>query len=271
VNRFDDWRVKVEPVRFGPWRGRLVRPEAGAELERLFGAREFPAPGFAGRAEVVASNIGRTYRLMLPGAGQPVWFAKDFTGPEAARTWRAVLTAREAGLPTPAPVALLWRRSWGLTRRSVVVTEAVPNARDQNLEYYFRNNFDLHPLPRPRVREKRVIIGLLGDLFRRVHAQDRIYFPDFHPHNLVLHQDGEGRPALALVDFDEVRFKVRPDDRMKNLASLERNADKINKRMRHPAITGRDRVRFLQAYLHTSDRETVRRLAERIRANRDLK
>jgi Ser/Thr protein kinase RdoA (MazF antagonist) len=136
-----------------------------------------------------------------------------------------------------------------MRHRSVYISAAIPRARDENLEYYFRHHFDLAPLPRERVKEKRALLEALAELFRLVHGQDRLYFPDLHPHNLVLAPDEEGRPRLYLVDFDEVRFRVRARDRMKNLASLGRNADKIAGRMARPGLTQLDRLRFLRSYL----------------------
>ncbi len=271
----------------GKWTGRIVADRADSDLLKLFAAADFPAPDFPGEVKVTASNIGGTYRVRMPDAqGEAVFYAKYFTAPSwldslktlvapspAARSWQAAWTTLAAGVPTPRPVALMELKSRGLVAKSVFINEAVPYACDENLEMYFRHNFDLAPLTSSQILEKRAIIKLIGQMFQKAHAQDQIYFPDFHPHNMVL-QKAPGEPIrLYLVDFDEVRFVVRRDDRMKNLSSLGRNADKIIKRMERPAITTGDRLRFIKAYLGPGqdDPEATERLKAEIVKNWNLK
>ena len=83
----------------------------------------------------------------------------------------------------------------------------------------------------------------------------------------------DGIIRLFMVDFDEVRFDVRRKDRMKNLSSLGRNADKINKRMTNPLITTGDRIRFIKAYLgpERATRENTQALWKDILKNWNLK
>jgi hypothetical protein len=282
-----DDHLHIESVSVGRWRGKMVREYLDSGLFELFRADEFPAPGFLGKVEAMASNIGVTWRIQMPGSGERTnesFIAKSFPAPSikervknllkptgAARSWQATQICMKAGIPVPPPVALMEQSSMGVIGPSVFINLAIPDTLDQNLEYYFRNNYDLDPLPQELVREKHEIVRLIADMFRKAHDQDKIYFPDFHPHNMIVQKSGQG-VRLYLVDFDEVRFKVRQNDRIKNLASLGRNADKINKRMSAPAITTGDRLRFIRDYLGKDvGAEEAEKLRKEIVSNWNLK
>ena len=278
----DSEKADLRPVAVGRWRGLMLDAFRQAGLLDLFAGPAFPAPGFAGSVARFHGNIGATYRVDGPALPAPV-FVKYFvstwrslvpltlgrTG--AARCWRAAQILIEENLPTPRPVAVLTDTRLGLHRRSVFIAEAVPHSLDKNLELYFRHNFDRRPLPPELLSEKREIIERLAELYRRVHGQDRIYFPDFHPHNLVAARTG-GELSLYLVDFDEVNFHVRPDDRLRNLASLGRNSKKIQMKMRSGGIGIADRLRFLRHYLGPeAGRDQAHRLGREILANWGLR
>ena len=272
-------------VRQNGWQGFLCRGYAECGLLELFSDDDFPAAGFKGKVEQKASNIGATYLVETPANGRRFYvkyfctagvynaLKSLFTPTGGMRSWKAAWVLFEVGVPAPEPAALLEKRFMGTRTRSVFISKAIPHAQDDNLEMYFRNNFDSEKLTREQVREKREIIKLVADVFRKAHSQDKVYFPDFHPHNMVLQKDPAGQKAIYMTDFDEVRFEVRKNDRMKNLSSLGRNADKINKRMERPAITTGDRVRFIKHYLgpENDDRESIRKLWHEILDNWELK
>jgi hypothetical protein len=284
MNTADD---QILPVRTRSWQGFMVKDLAGSDLIKLFSGPEFPAPEFTGRVEEFHRNIGATYKIFLSREDeQPTFYAKSFfkTGiikgvksrfdlTDAARSWRASQLMVEHGIPTPRPVAFMEQKVLGLRTKSVFVSDAVPDCRDRNLQQYFVENFDLSPLPRELIMEKREIIVKIAEIFRKAHAQESLYFPDFHPHNMVLRKS-PGQPLhLFLVDFDEVKFKVIKDDRLKNLTSLGRNADKIRKKMKHHVITTGDALRFLKAYLGPKggSREEVHALWREILTNWTLR
>jgi hypothetical protein len=239
----------------GRWRGLMLPEYRDAGLPRLF-EDAFPAPGFS--AERIHGNIGATWRLSSPGLPTTL-FAKHFVHPPlvaltslfretgATRSWRAATIMAKEKITGPRPVAVMTRKTAGLTVESVFISEAIPNPLDRDLERYFRGRFDRPDLGPDQLREKREIIDRLADLFRAAHGQDRIYFPDFHPHNMVATRE-DGQLKLWLVDFDEVIFSVRPNDRLKNLASLGRNSIKVQKKMTGGRITTGDRLRFLLRY-----------------------
>lgn len=245
------------------WQGFVVSDGAGFGLVKLFAGPEFPAPGFPGRVEAFHRNIGTTYKIFLSEEdNQPSFYAKSFarTGAlktvkslfaptDAARSWRVAGLMRKHGISTPRPIAFMERKVLGMRMKSVFINQAVPDCQGRNLQQYFIERFDRRPLPRELVLEKRELIKKLAEIFRTAHAQADLYFPDFHPHNMALSKSPGRDLELFLVDFDEVNFKVRKDDRLKNLSSLGRNADKIRKKMKHNAITTGDALRFLRAYL----------------------
>lgn len=254
-------KQKHRRVSVGPWQGLIREGMEQSGILSLFESKRFPAPSFTGKTEPVATNIGRTFRITLPGQPERAFFAKSFVRARArgfeklsfpknaARSWKASLIMIEEGLPAPMPVCLMERRIMGMVVENVFINEAVPHTQGRNLEMYFRENFGQAPLTPAQLREKRLIIQMVAGVFRQAHAQDRIYFPDFHPHNMVYCKTPDGRAGIFLVDLDEVNFTVRKDDPIKNLTSLGRNADKINKKMKRNAITTGDRLRFLKAYL----------------------
>ncbi len=276
---------KVVPVKRGRWGGLVVSPYKGSGLLDLFD-HSFPSQSFPGQVTLVASNIASSYRIRLKGPrGHIDLFAKSFSADfksrlknlkkpmNADRSWKASWIMINTGLPTPRPVAIMKRRSMGLVKQSVFVSETIKGALDENLEIYFRNNFDLPGLTRELIREKREIIKAIGQIYRKAHSQNRVYLPDFHPHNMVIEKDSSGKPMLYLVDFDEVRFKVRKLDPIKNLSSLGRNADKIIKKMNHKSITTGDRLRFIKSYLGPGkdSPEKTSEMARLIIANWNLK
>jgi len=248
-----------EPFRPGKWSGLLDPAYLQSGIEGLFRDGAFPSSSFSGTVIEVASNVARTLRIELPD-GRAV-FAKHYfrrrwdrglwgiTLPAGAlRSWKAARIMAEEGIACPRPVCVMMRKRLGVIAESVFVTEEVKNLRGRNLEQYFRQNFSGRN-DRGRVAEKREIIAVIAAMYRSAHSQERIYFPDFHPHNMVYQVAPGGERRLYLVDFDEVRFGVRKDDRMKNLSSLCRNAEKVMKKMGVRAITVTDRLRFVKAYL----------------------
>lgn len=262
--------TSAEPVTAGRFSGLMSPDFIAAGLPRLFESDRFPGSGF--ETERVHGNIGATWRISSPALPCPL-FAKHFIHPPlvalrslfretgAERSWRAATTMAEEQISGPRPVAVMTRKVAGLTAESVFISAAIPEPLDRDLERWFRARFDRTNLGPELLAEKREAIDRLADLFRAAHAQSRLYFPDFHPHNMVVTREA-GRLRLWLVDFDEVNFRVRPGDVIKNLASLGRNSVKMQKKMTGGGrITTGDRLRFLRRYLGPdATRDSVHRL-----------
>ena len=267
-------------VRAGRFEGLMLLAYAQAGLPRLFEG-DFPAPGFT--AERIHGNIGATWRISSPDLPATV-FAKHFVHPPlvaaaslwreigAERSWRAATIMAEERIPGPRPVAVMTRQTAGLKVESVFVSEAIPGPLDRDLERWYRARFDRPDLGPELLHEKREVIERLADLFRAAHAQSRIYFPDFHPHNMVASRP-DGALRLWLVDFDEVLFRARPDDALRNLVSLGRNSVKAQNKMTGGGrITTSDRLRFLYRYAGPdATREQVHRLWREVRDNWELR
>jgi len=274
----------VVPVEVGRWKGEAVESHADSSVLSIFEGNKFPSPGFKGDVELVAHNIGSTYRVTLPGSPENVYYVKhffmhrrgkgklrDFIPDQGMRSWKASLAAMAEDIPCPTPVCELSKKTMGIVTASVFICEEIKGGLSENLEMHFRNCFDFPSLTPEQLHEKREIVSLLADLFKSVHDQDSIYFPDFHPHNMV-YRRGEAGGELFMVDFDEVRFGLRDDDKLKNLSSLGRNADKIIKKMEHRAITTGDRVRFMERYLgEGASSEDLHKLWKKILDNWNLK
>ena len=189
----------------------------------------------------------------------------------AARSWRAATIMAEEKIPGPRPVAVMTRQAAGLTVESVFISEAIRDPLDRDLERWFLARFDRPDLGPDLLREKREVIDRLADLFRAAHGQTRIYFPDFHPHNMVANRV-DGALRLWLTDFDEVLFRVRPGDIIRNLTSLGRNSVKVQKKMTAGRITTGDRLRFLRRYLEPgASRDQVQRLWREVSDNWELR
>ncbi len=286
--RKDDTEVNdASTLAIGNWRGRIIKEYADTELVKLFEADDFPASTFGGHIETIRTHLATLYKLSLNVNGQErVFYAKSFEKPaprdalksvfeptDAARSWKASRIMTGIGMATPGPVALFEQKVMGLRTKSVFINEAIPHTLDASLDKYFRGNFDMQPLPLELLREKRQLIRLLGEMYYKAHAQDGLYFPDFHPHNMLLRKSGSGKIEIFMVDFDEVRFKVRKKDRLKNLTSLGRNVSKLEKKMTHQVLTTGDRLRFIKAYLGPAKdtRENREALCKDIMQNWNMK
>ena len=82
----------------------------------------------------------------------------------------------------------------------------------------------------------------------------------------------DGALRLWLTDFDEVLFRVRPGDIIRNLTSLGRNSVKVQKKMTAGRITTGDRLRFLRRYLEPgASRDQVQRLWREVSDNWELR
>jgi len=201
----------------------------------------------------------RVYRLEARGLG---YYVKVHTGSgllrrlrarlglgPGRREWRALLTAREAGLPAPEPVAL------ALDASETLVTAEVAGGRrlDEVLfEHYFPPGPADPPYPGARPPElvavcrtrcqppedaldPRTLAHLLADLVARLGDAD-LYLPDLHPGNLVL-AGAPGHWRLVLVDLAEAAFPAPPEAMLQHLVQLDHFFE--------PIATAAERVRCL--------------------------
>ncbi len=268
----------------GKWSGKIISKYENSELLSLFSSDVFPSQDFPGQIENIHSNIGKTFKAKVSDGA--VLFGKRFeqrkfekainslfVPMEAARSWKASWLLLKNGISTPPPIAVMEQKRLGMNSKTVFIARAIPHTPSKSLITFCQETFDHSPLPMEKVREKRLLINMLAEFYKKVHQKNAVYFPDFHPHNFVLEKTPDGRHKLYIVDFDEVNFKIRKDDVMKNLSSLGRNTDKVMKKSKHQFITTGDRLRFIKAYLGDgkNDRASSQKLWKNIIKNYQLK
>jgi len=166
-----------------------------------------------------------------------------FTDSRNLRTYRKGYQLINRDLPTARPLAVMERRFAGLLLDSMVMTEAIPNAKD--FDALLR--VDL-PGQEPRV-QRRVKDELIEELARLVKNLQARGFAhrDFKASNLMVQWDpSEGQPPrLTLVDLDGLLLRRRLSlrDRLRPLMRLNVSMDEAR------LVTRTDRLRFLKAYL----------------------
>ncbi len=162
------------------------------------------------------------------------------------RTWRRGYALINRELATARPLAVLERRRFGLRTDSILITEALPNARDLDVVL----SADLSRLsPRAQRRAKDLLIDRLSDLVKRLDARGFVH-RDFKASNILVQWD-EGwstPPKLCLVDLDGLRLTrgtARPPTpaAIRAIARLEASLDGCL------TVTQSDRVRFLKLFL----------------------
>jgi len=188
---------------------------------------------------------GEAYGVTLGGVGAVVRHARrgGFLGPLLGdrylgipRFHRELAWSRrlaDAGIPTPAFLAGVWRRSGGV-HRADVATARIPGS-------------DLAALvfgdapPTGDAREG--ILRAVGRLVRRLHAAGFVH-PDLQLRNVLV----TGAPPEAwLLDVDSCRAAAGAGDRRRNLRRFYRSWEKWN-RLRGPRLTREDRAAFESGY-----------------------
>jgi tRNA A-37 threonylcarbamoyl transferase component Bud32 len=220
-----------------------------------------------GRLATVKTGPHRVvYRADLPAGAV---FVKHFKVPswrEILRQWvrrgkgrnegkRAVRLAR-IGVPTITPIALGEQRRRKFLFENYLVTPEIPGT--VPLDEFLENRLPHLPATiRPRV--KREVGRRIAELTARIHEAGFLH-QDFHPGNLLVGTDAEGRIQLAMIDLDALRVRnvVTWRDAEANLAMLNHSFWLRSDRT--------DRHRFLVDYLNarTGPKPDVAGLARRI-------
>ncbi|MBN2447240.1 MAG: hypothetical protein JXO22_10965, partial [Phycisphaerae bacterium] len=156
----------------------------------------------------------------------------------AGRGWRMGNALLHRNLDTARPLAMLERRLGPLVLDSILVTEAIPGARD--LETYLREEFDRHA-PADWRRHKNALIESLARLLRRFEQRGFVH-RDCKAGNILVAPQPAAR--VLWIDMDGVRLTQRASvsARLRALARLHVSLSEI------PGLTRTDRVRFLRNY-----------------------
>jgi hypothetical protein len=157
----------------------------------------------------------------------------------AFRSWEATVLLRAAGFKTPAPVAAIEYRSWGMLERSFFITKPVDGAIAAD-QYWWR-------LRRAPVVVRRAFIAGLAHLFAALHEAG-VYHSDLKDANLLVRVGSDGEIEHYLLDLERVRQRpvVTMRRRVKNLVQLHRTLGRL--------ATIRENLYFLRAYLGEAGR-----------------
>jgi tRNA A-37 threonylcarbamoyl transferase component Bud32 len=157
----------------------------------------------------------------------------------------AAVRLRAAGVPTPAVLAVGWRRVVGPFYAHALVTESVPAA--MNLQGALA--------ARPAIGRRRALLRAAGRTVRAMHAAGFLH-ADLNLANLVVEETGGGL-IVHVVDLDRGRFVTQPAEmRPANLRRMVRSWEKWLGDSVPPGP--RDAAAFLQAYCG-GDRAAKRR------------
>ena len=170
--------------------------------------------------EVLRRTPNRCVRLVRAEGGSLIvkWFHHRgvmgvlralFAGTPAARQWKALVGARQAGLPSPSGIALgeqkgIFRRESLLAVQFLDNTEALADA--------------LWGPKRVAGKRRREVVREVAALVRKAHDRG-FYLRDLHARNILIKLNGAGVEAylIDLQSFSE-RRSLKPGKRWKNLA-----------------------------------------------------
>lgn len=158
----------------------------------------------------------------------------------ACKSWRIAGILRKKGILTPQPVAFLSRRTHGVPRELVLLTEGIPSG--LSLRQYVRQWLEAQP-QRERMTLKRHLIRRVAEFLAALHLAG-VYHGDLTANNMFI-EPLESDVRVYLIDLDSVRSTrwISRRRRLKNLDELGRNFLELR------LFSTSDRVRFLRYYL----------------------
>ncbi len=259
------------PFRFPACRGFLRGEFSSPALLELL---QDPGRAFSDPACSIIKNSNTTSSCTLPliMAGKPasifikrynyqnsLYALKNlFRSSRGKRTWKTAhaLLARE--ISTPLPVAFGEKRRMRVLRESFCITQNIAQA--VPLSGLFREAGSGSAAE--CAVDKSNLIRAAALLVQMMHERG-IWHRDLKAANILVQRTTGGGTTLYLTDLDGIRIRdtVRPAERIRDLTRLNRSLLSI------PALSTRDRLRFLQCYLNTGNRrdKTLRSYWEGIR------
>ena len=144
--------------------------------------------------------------------------------------------ARSMGIPTLEIMAAIRERGWGGWYRGYLLTRFLPTAHDL---IAFLDRCHDH-------RKRQKVIKQAAAAVKTMHGSG-IYHADLHLKNFLV-EEGKKEVTVYLIDFDKstITPHLNPARRMKNLARLDRSAEKLKRQGLR--VTGKDKEIFCHAY-----------------------
>jgi UDP-glucose:(heptosyl)LPS alpha-1,3-glucosyltransferase len=175
---------------------------------------------------------------------------------EGVKEWRNFLAMQAAGIPTATPAAAGELYQAG-AQQSFIMTLRLSGYLP--LDDYIAASFN-KPLSEPLLRHKRVLIGALAELARRLHGCG-FNHQDFYLCHIFAKTGNAESPDLRIIDLQRVGYRRRPARRwiIKDLAQLHYSSMEL-------PISERDRLRFVAAYWPNTSRWLRRVMLRRILA-----
>lgn len=158
---------------------------------------------------------------------------------KARRFWRQGMALTAAGFNVPQTVVFGEKRRWGLSERSLVLTEKIEG---QSVPLYLASLTGSHAM-RTQIQSKRRALFQLGQLVRRFHDLGFVH-GDLVATNIFVAVQSADSPDFYFMDNDRTqRYPawLTVHLRKRNLVQLNR--------MPLAHITLQDRMRFLRSYM----------------------
>ncbi|HLG30043.1 MAG TPA: lipopolysaccharide kinase InaA family protein, partial [Candidatus Brocadiales bacterium] len=174
---------------------------------------------------------------------------KTFLGTRSRKAWIAANALIVRGIPTPQPIALIEKKSFGFTRDNFLITEYIEDSLRINdyVSKYFNSNFNPFTPPLLKggrgIKKKKLFIEELARLVRRFHNTG-FYHCDLCGVNILVKEgsaSGGENWEMFIIDLDSVSLWKRLTLRRR----LE-NFSQINSSFSN--VTNADRMRFFKAY-----------------------
>lgn len=158
---------------------------------------------------------------------------KTFLGTRCRRAWIAANGLIVRGIPTPQPIALIEKKSFGFTKDNLLLTEYVDGLLSVNdyISKYFNNNLN---------KKKRLFTEELARLVRLFHDTG-IYHGDLSGRNILVKERQRKNWEIFITDLDAASLwkKLTLKRQLKNLSQINDCPD---------CITNADRMRFFKTY-----------------------
>ena len=208
------WRCQVIPTYADP-----------AILDRFITIRNAIRRGEATVIQDTGGRVVAVIRLSAHGQPVPLLFKEDDLMRSSFRTllkshlrpshvhksWRHTLQLRAAGIPVPAPVALLERRRWGILQTTVYAGEYLPNALSLALLLRREDVADT---------DRDSLLATLAKELRFMHDQG-FYHGDLKADNILAERRSD-RWIITFIDLEGVMAKqcLTEEDRAIDLGRL---------------------------------------------------